>query len=74
MFGVGPWELIFVFAIVLLLFGGKRLPGIAAGLGGAIRNFKSAMRDGSDAEDKKALPKDAQAATAEKKIAETVHS
>ena len=44
MFGFGPWELMLVFAIVLLLFGGKRLPGIASGLGSAIRNFKSAAK------------------------------
>lgn len=47
MFGIGPWELMLVFAIVLLLFGGKRLPGIATGLGSAIRNFKSALKDSS---------------------------
>jgi len=45
MFGIGPWELMLVFAIVLLLFGGKRLPGIAQGLGSAIRNFKSALKE-----------------------------
>lgn len=45
MLGVGPWELLIVFAIVLLLFGGKRLPGIATGLGSAIRNFKAAIHD-----------------------------
>ena len=45
MFGIGPWELLIVFAIVLLLFGGKRLPGIATGLGSAIKNFKSALKD-----------------------------
>lgn len=45
MFGIGPWELLIVFAIVLLLFGGKRLPGIATGLGSAIRNFKSSVAE-----------------------------
>lgn len=45
MFGIGPWELMLVFAIVLLLFGGKRLPGIATGLGSAIKNFKTALKD-----------------------------
>ena len=45
MFGVGPWELIIVFAIVLLLFGGKKLPQIASGIGGAIKNFKSALKE-----------------------------
>lgn len=45
MFGMGPWELILVFAITLLLFGGKRLPGIATGLGQAVRNFKTALNE-----------------------------
>jgi len=69
MFGIGPWELLVVFAIVLLLFGGKRLPGIATGLGSAIRNFKSAMREG-ETEERKTLPKEAQAASTESKKAE----
>jgi sec-independent protein translocase protein TatA len=34
-----------VFGIVLLLFGGKRLPGIATGLGSAIKSFKQAMNE-----------------------------
>ncbi|MES2503588.1 MAG: twin-arginine translocase TatA/TatE family subunit [Myxococcota bacterium] len=34
-----------VFGILLLLFGGKRLPGLASGLGGAIKNFKTAMKE-----------------------------
>jgi sec-independent protein translocase protein TatA len=65
MFGIGPWELLVVFAIVLLLFGGKRLPGIATGLGSAIRNFKEAMKEGEAAESapKKSLPKETHAAS-----------
>ena len=45
MFGMGPWELLLVFLAILLLFGAKRLPDIAQGLGKGIREFKSAMRD-----------------------------
>ncbi|MFN0063535.1 MAG: twin-arginine translocase TatA/TatE family subunit [Myxococcaceae bacterium] len=37
-FGVG--ELILIFAVLLLLFGATRLPGLGASLGSAIRNFK----------------------------------
>jgi sec-independent protein translocase protein TatA len=44
MFGLGVWELTIIFAIVLLLFGGKRLPGVASGLGQAIHNFQAALR------------------------------
>lgn len=45
MFGIGPWELLITFAIILLLFGGKRLPEVASGLGKAIKNFKSAIHE-----------------------------
>ncbi len=45
MFGMGPWELLLVFLAILLLFGAKRLPDIAQGLGKGIREFKKAMKD-----------------------------
>ena len=40
MFGIGGWELILIFAVVLLLFGAKRLPEIARSIGKAINEFK----------------------------------
>jgi sec-independent protein translocase protein TatA len=45
MFGMGPWELLLIFLAVLLLFGAKRLPEIAQGLGKGIKEFKGAMKD-----------------------------
>ncbi len=48
MFGMGPWELLLVFLAILLLFGAKRLPEIAQGLGKGIREFKRAMKDSTD--------------------------
>lgn len=45
MFGIGTGELVIIFAIVLLLFGGRRLPEIATGLGQAIRNFRQGVRE-----------------------------
>lgn len=44
MLGIGAWELTIIFAIVLVLFGGKRLPSVATGLGTAIRNFRHALK------------------------------
>ena len=44
MFGIGIGELIIIFAIVLVLFGGKRLPEVATGLGQAINNFRQALK------------------------------
>lgn len=40
MFGLGAPELLLIFLVVLLLFGGAKLPELARGLGKAIRNFK----------------------------------
>lgn len=43
MFGLGTPELIVIMAIAFLLFGGKKLPEIGAGLGKAIRSFKDGL-------------------------------
>jgi sec-independent protein translocase protein TatA len=48
MFGLGPWELLLVFLAILLLFGAKRIPEIAQGMGKGIREFKKAMKDTGD--------------------------
>ncbi len=45
----GPIELILILAIVLLVFGAGRLPGVAQGMGKALRSFKDAI-GGSDDE------------------------
>lgn len=42
MFGIGASELLIILAIVLVFYGGRRLPEIGAGLGKAIRNFRGA--------------------------------
>ena len=44
MFGLGVWELLIVLAIVVVVFGAKRLPMIGEGLGGMITNFKKATK------------------------------
>lgn len=49
MFGnIGAQELLIILLIVLLLFGARRIPEIAAGMGKGIREFKRAMRDTQD--------------------------
>lgn len=45
MFGLGVPELLIIFVIVLVLFGGRRLPEIGDGLGRAIRNFRKQVRN-----------------------------
>lgn len=41
----GPLELIIIFLVILLIFGAKRIPEIARGLGKGIREFKSATTE-----------------------------
>ncbi len=43
--GLGMWEVVLIFLVVLLLFGAKRLPEIGSSLGKGIREFKGSLRD-----------------------------
>ncbi|HHJ17583.1 MAG TPA: twin-arginine translocase TatA/TatE family subunit [Gammaproteobacteria bacterium] len=45
--GISIWQLLIVLAIVLVLFGAKRMRGLGSDLGGAIKGFKQAMNDDS---------------------------
>jgi sec-independent protein translocase protein TatA len=42
---VGPWQIILVLVIVLILFGGSRLGEMGKGLGEGIKNFKKGLSD-----------------------------
>ncbi|MBA65934.1 MAG: twin-arginine translocase TatA/TatE family subunit [Candidatus Marinimicrobia bacterium] len=56
MFNLGTGELLIIFLVILLLFGAKRLPELARGLGKGINEFKDAVETGKkeilDAEEK----------------------
>jgi sec-independent protein translocase protein TatA len=45
MFGIGFQELLLILLIVLVLFGAKRVPELAKGLGNALREFRKAAKD-----------------------------
>lgn len=45
MFGLGTPELLVIFGIAFLVFGGKKLPELGAGLGKGIRSFKTGLKD-----------------------------
>ncbi len=60
----GTWEIILIVLVVLLMFGGKKIPELMRGLGKGVRSFKEGMKeteetikeslnDNGDAKDKK---------------------
>jgi sec-independent protein translocase protein TatA len=42
---IGVPELLIILAIVVIIFGANRLPGLGRGIGSAIKNFKEGMKD-----------------------------
>lgn len=58
--GISIWQLLIILAIVLVLFGAKRLKNVGSDLGGAIKGFKKAVKDETE--------KDETAPSAEKKL------
>ena len=47
--GIGPGSLLLILLIVIVLFGTKKLRNIGADLGGGLKSFRKAMKDGDDA-------------------------
>ena len=47
----GPFELVIILAIVILIFGGKRLKNLGSDLGGAIKGFESSVKDAETEEE-----------------------
>jgi sec-independent protein translocase protein TatA len=59
MFGLGVQELLIILAILLLIFGPKKLPQLGSALGRTIRGFKKGVQEGDDeaAADDHKIPK-----------------
>lgn len=50
---VGPWQIAVIVVLVLLLFGGKKIPELMRGLGSGIKEFKDASKEDIKEEEKK---------------------
>lgn len=42
---IGPWQIVLIVAIVLLMFGGKKIPELMKGLGKGMKEFKEATKE-----------------------------
>ena len=58
--GISIWQLLIILVIVALIFGTKKLRGIGSDLGGAVKGFRSAIKDEKDAEEGQSNPDEAQ--------------
>jgi sec-independent protein translocase protein TatA len=45
---LGPWEIALIILVIIILFGGKKLPELARGLGLGLREFKKAKQEIKD--------------------------
>lgn len=48
-FGLGPQELIIIFVIILVLFGGSKIPQLMRGVGKGVSEFQKGIKEGKDA-------------------------
>lgn len=49
---LGTWEIILIVLVILLIFGGKKIPELMRGLGKGIRSFKDGMNEKEEKEKK----------------------
>ncbi|MGG8495891.1 twin-arginine translocase TatA/TatE family subunit [Tenacibaculum sp. TC6] len=49
---VGPWQVAIIVALVLLMFGGRKIPELMRGLGTGIKEFKDATKSDDEEKDK----------------------
>ena len=45
---LGPWEIVLILMVIILIFGGKKIPELARGLGKGLREFKKTTREIKD--------------------------
>ena len=52
LYAIGPWQIIIILFVVLLLFGGKKIPELMSGFGKGIKEFKKATKEEGKEESK----------------------
>ena len=65
MFGIGGWEILVIVLVVLLLFGGKKIPELMKGIGKGVKSFKDGLNGVGDGDGSQ--PKDAEVQEREEK-------
>jgi sec-independent protein translocase protein TatA len=45
---IGPWQVVIIAAVALLMFGGKKIPELMGGIGKGMKEFKKAIKEEDD--------------------------
>lgn len=61
---IGPWQIVLIIAVALLMFGGKKIPELMSGIGKGMKDFKKAIKE--DDETPKESPKETPADSSKK--------
>lgn len=67
--GISIWQLLIILVIIMLIFGTKKLRNMGGDLGGAVKGFKDAVKDGEKAASDKQLS-EGKSETQEKKVSD----
>ncbi len=67
--GISIWQLLIILVIVMLLFGTKKLRNLGSDLGGAVKGFRSAVKQGTDEADEAAKLEQAEGEVIEGEVA-----
>ncbi len=54
--GLAPWHLLVILLVIVLFFGGKKIPEMMRGLGAGVKSFKEGMREGDIPPIRRAIP------------------
>jgi len=69
---LGTWEIILIVLVILLIFGGKKIPELMRGLGKGVKSFKDGVNGKADEEDQKEDLKKSNSEQSERSNSETV--
>jgi sec-independent protein translocase protein TatA len=50
---IGPWQIVLIVLVILLLFGGRKIPELMKGLGQGLKEFKKASKEAKEEDDNK---------------------
>lgn len=50
---IGPWQIVIILVVILIFFGGRKIPELMRGLGTGIKEFKDGMNTDSDSKEDK---------------------